>query len=126
MEQTSFQGKWNMTKLQTTSMEAYASFTDTVNTLNSLGHEDRLRVDSSGIDAEYGDFVLHFKCGDKWRVTEGQVYQCGLGYYCVSIDETIWQAPVVWNGPRAAWDTSTNESLLREFVVFVLEVLEMS
>lgn len=115
-----------MTESQVTSKEAYASFADTVNALNSLRHEDNLRVDSSGIDKEYGDFVLHFKLGDRWHVTEGQVYQCGLGYYCVSVDETIWQAPVIWNGPRAAWDDSTNESLLREFVAFVLEVLEMS
>lgn len=115
-----------MTENQIMSKEAYASFTDTVNALKSLRREDNLRVHSDGIDEEYGDFVLHFKRGDRWDVTEGQVYQCGLGYYCVSIDETIWRAPVVWNGPRAAWDDSTNESLLREFVVFVLEVLEMS
>lgn len=111
---------------QTMSKEAYASFTDTVNALKSLRNEDKLRVHSDGVDEEYGDFVLLFKLGDKWNVTEGRVYQCGLGYYCVSVDETIWRAPVVWNGPRADWDDSTNESLLREFVTFVLEVLEMS
>ena len=113
-----------MAQQQTTSLEAYASFTDTVNALSSLGHKDRLRVDPAGIDTEHGDFLLYFECGDKWYMTDGRVYRCGLGYYCVSIDDTIWQAPVVWNGPRAAWDTSTNESLLREFVAFALEVLE--
>lgn len=115
-----------MTETQTTYKAMYASFADTVNALNSLRHEDNLRVHSDGIDEEHGDFVLHFKRGDKWDVIDGQVYQCGLGYYCVSIDETIWRAPVVWNGPRAVWDDSTNESLLREFAAFVLEVLKMS
>lgn len=111
---------------QTTSKEAYASFTDTVNALNSLRREDNLWVDPSGIDTEYGDFVLHAKIGDRWFETEGQVYQCGLGYYRVSADYAIWQAPVVWNGPRTAWDDGTNESLLREFVAFVLEAVKTS
>lgn len=115
-----------MAKSKIADRESYASFSDTVNALNSLRRDDNLRVDSSGIDEEYGDFVLHYKCDDVWRVTEGQVYQCGHGYYCVSVDDTIWRAPVVWNGPRAVWDDGTNDSLLREFVAFVLEVLEMS
>jgi hypothetical protein len=38
-----------MIKPQTTSKEAYASLTETVNALRSLRHEDNLRVDSSPI-----------------------------------------------------------------------------
>lgn len=115
-----------MTQSQTTSKASYASFPATVHALNSLRFKDGLRVDSSGIDEEYGDFLINYKRGDGWHVTEGRIYQCGLGYYCVSIEETIWQAPVVWNGPRAVWDDGTNESLLREFVTSVLEALRIS
>lgn len=50
------------------------------------------------------------------EVRSGRVYTCGLGYCCVVVDDDIWQAPIVWAGPRATWDTETEGNLLSRFV----------
>lgn len=113
-----------MTESKTMSNEAYASFPETAKALASLNlHKDGLQVGSAWLDEKYENFMLYYKREGELVTTEGRVYQCGLGYYCVAIDDTIWCAPVVWNGPRAAWDESTNESMLRDFVAHVLEAL---
>lgn len=65
----------------------------------------------------------------------GRIYRCGNGYHCVSVWDVptmlrtasrlrepvddamkIWAAPIVWDGPRAAWDTQTGDQLLNSFV----------
>ena len=75
-------------------MEQYATKEDTVAFLLSLGFTevDDAFYDSPGRDI-YGSIV------------QVHVYLCGNGYYCVSADGGF-SAPVVWNGPRADWDTS--------------------
>lgn len=44
------------------------------------------------------------------------IYLCRAGYYCVDIGPGAYQAPIVWNGPVADWDTSDTSE---EFIKFM-------
>ena len=33
-----------------------------------------------------------------------KVYECAAGYFCICVDNA-WQAPIVWSGPKADWDS---------------------
>ncbi len=76
-------------------MEQWASKEDTINTLLGLGFT---RIENSVLDSGYASSGTN-----RALIT---IYQCGLFYFCVAVNAEGWQAPVVWNGPRATWDDS--------------------
>ena len=77
-------------------MESYATKAATIEFLTSIGFKpvDEEFYDSPKNDADYGMPVIQL-----------YVYQCNNGYYCVDADGGF-RAPVVWDGPVAAWDKS--------------------
>lgn len=109
------------------STAAFATFEATASALSKLdprGHGLRLQFDS--VDKDTGEFILDHKTDTGWYQVTGRIYECGLGYHCVVVDDDIWQAPIVWNGPRASWDTTTDAGTLALFAVHVREVLASS
>jgi hypothetical protein len=90
-------------------MEAYATLKDTIAALSSLGFI-HFEVD--------GQHYMDSSREDAWGgpVAQLYLYKCGYGYYCVevnAVEVSGFSAPVVWSGPRAAWDQSNP---LDEFV----------
>lgn len=76
--------------------EQYATKEATVAKLKELGF---IEVDGETLDSPKNDqYGL--------PVVQAYVYQCGNGYWCVDVWGDGWQAPIVWHGPKADWDTS--------------------
>jgi len=48
-------------------------------------------------------------------IVQADLYECSSGYWCVSL-EGDYCAPIVWNGPKAAWDKSDT---LAEFIAWL-------
>lgn len=90
-------------------MKHYATFAATTAALLSLGfiqHEDAPHFFDSPKEDSYG-----------MPVVQAYVYECSAGYHCVDLDGCAeYSAPVVWNGPRAEWDTSNS---LEDFVAWL-------
>ena len=89
-------------------MEAYATKEATAAALVSLGFTrfDDVWFDSPKED-EFGGPVV--QC---------YIYKCSNKYCCVDVSGTVdrFEAPIVWNGPKADWDHA-NE--LDEFVAWL-------
>lgn len=101
-----------------------ATFDATVDALVKLNlKEHGLFFWLHSLDAKTGDFFLGYKVEAGLRVTVGRIYECRNGYHCVVINGDVWQAPIVWNGSRASWDTSTDAETLTEFASSVREAL---
>lgn len=87
-------------------MESYASLQDTVAALQQLGFQ-RVEEDSLFFDSPKSDWA--------GSIVQAHVYQCRNDYWCVDLDGG-YCAPIVWNGPRADWDTTNTTE---EFVAFL-------
>ena len=80
-------------------MEHYASKEDTLKALSKLGF-----TESSGAFAIFNSSKRKECNGVHSPVARLRMYQCASGYWCVEHVPGGWQAPVVWNGPKAEWD----------------------
>lgn len=108
----------------TESRAEFATFAATVDALRKLNMEEHslvLRPDS--LDVKTGEFFLDCEVEAGRRETVGRIYKCRIGYHCIVVDEDVWQAPIVWNGPRASWDASTDAETLTEFAASVRKAL---
>lgn len=105
-------------------MKEFATLAATVDALGKLNMEEHgLVFRLHSLDVETGELFLDYKAEAGQRETVGRIYESRNGYCCVAVDGDIWQAPVVWNGPRASWDTSTNAELLAEFAACIHHAL---
>lgn len=102
----------------------FATFAATINALKRLNlGMHNLCIQPNGVNTKTGMFVLNRRTDTGWAEAIGHVYECPLGYHCVVVERNIWGAPIVWNGPRAPWDTSTDEDTLTEFAAHVHKAL---
>ena len=82
-------------------MEHYASKKDTVNALLKLGlvrSEINPKLIVTTKTKKDPETDIHSP------LAVFRIYQSGYGYWCVEHVPGGWQAPVVWNGPKAEWD----------------------
>lgn len=95
-------------------MEHYATIQDTLKVLGDLGF--------TGTDKQAG-FLDSPKSnvvnGVEVPVAQLRIYTCNTGYCCVEHVPGGWQAPVVWNGPKAEWDIIDTT---QEFIDYLNEV----
>ena len=78
-------------------MVDYATLETTTSALLDLGFKP--------YDAVGTFFVSPKNDSNRSSVVKLKVYMCKHGYYCVDAMGG-WQAPIVWNGPKAEWDTT--------------------
>ena len=78
-------------------MREYATKEATIEALLSLGFTKLKHIDNS--------FVSSGKDSAGFTIAKAVVYLCRNDYYCVDVNGG-WQAPIVWNGPKAEWDTT--------------------
>lgn len=85
-------------------MVEYATKEATISVLTGLGFKivsnkpDHFIPPKSG-EGRHGTAMVH-------------IYKCRNDYYCVDV-QGGWQAPVVWNGPKADWDkTDTRQEFI--------------
>lgn len=110
--------------MTTESSAGFATFAATADALGKLNiGEHGLFVQLNSLDIETGEFYLDYKTETGIRETVGRIYECGGGYHCVAVCGDIWQAPIVWSGPRAPWDTSTDKDTLTNFATLVCKAL---
>lgn len=104
--------------------DTYATFAATIDALKrlSLGLHN-LCVQPNSVNMRTGAFVLNYRTDTGWAEAVGLVYKCRLGYYCVEVEQGIWNAPIAWSGPNEPWDASTDEDTLAEFATNVYEAL---
>lgn len=85
-------------------MEAWASKEATLSALTALGF---IQVSLGEEDRKDSEVFLDSPKDDGFGpVVQVRAYRCRLGYWCVAADFDGFQAPVVWNGPRADYDKS--------------------
>lgn len=96
-------------------MESYATKAATTVVLTKLGFERH---------PSKADTFTHIL-----RNVEAELYQCSREYWCVGVRflaerelGLCFQAPIVWNGPRAVWDETGPEDDILEFVAFLDKV----
>lgn len=91
-------------------MEKFASFEATVAALVGLGFV-RVSSESCFFDSPKECSRYHMP------VVQAYVHQCSKEYWCVELDgEHAFNAPCVWNGPKADWDHSNT---LQEFTQYL-------
>lgn len=103
-------------------MERYASKPDTLNALKSMSEPDFLVGLEASIDDDDIDGTIEVTADQRVDVYYVSIYKCGLGYWCVMVDGCVWGAPIVWNGPRADYDTETNEQIAARFKDLLIRV----
>jgi hypothetical protein len=75
---------------------SYATLAATQQALITLGFK---ALDAMCFDSPESDWA--------GPVVQASIYKCSADYYCVTLSgDDSWGAPVVWSGPKAAWDTS--------------------
>lgn len=105
---------------------SYASLADTTDTLVSLGFTDDAAKLAASDPIQPMSNTVATMVTSTGR-TRAVVYVCAAGYHCVSFlfpSDTnpttgAWQAPIVWTGPQAKWDTATNQDLKEEVLLFI-------